>query len=162
MNTTDSEFVGFAQDRYTTLPEATDRVLATAVTARWRHRDALVSDALVSDALVDGRPEIDWQESYDGAREALVGAFTGTYSRALQQTLYAMGSAVLAARPEIVEVRLSLPNKHHLLVDLSRFGQPNANEVFHADDRPYGLIQGTVLRDDAPPAEPAWDSPWSS
>jgi urate oxidase len=150
MNTTDSEFVGFAKDRYTTLPETTDRILATAVTARWRHAT---------------RPEVTdggWQESYDGARDALVSAFTGTYSRALQQTLYAMGSAVLQARPEVVEVRLSLPNKHHLLVDLSPFGQPNPNEVFHAADRPYGLIQGTVLRDDAPPADEAWDASWNS
>jgi urate oxidase len=53
-------------------------------------------------------------------------------------------------------VRLSLPNKHHLLVDLTPFGLDNPNEVFVAADRPYGLIEGTVLRDDAPPAGLAW------
>jgi urate oxidase len=68
-----------------------------------------------------------------------------------------MGSAVLEARPEVAEVRLSLPNKHHFLVDLSPFGLKNDNEVFHAADRPYGLIEGTVLRDDAEDAGPAWD-----
>ena len=67
-----------------------------------------------------------------------------------------MGSRVLEKRPEIVEVRLSLPNKHHLLVDLAPFGLDNPNEVFVAADRPYGLIEGTVLRDDAPPAGLAW------
>ena len=30
----------------------------------------------------------------------------------------------------------------------------NNNEVFHADDRPYGSIEGTVLRDDAPDPGP--------
>ena len=89
-------------------------------------------------------------------RAALVEAFVDTYSLSLQQTLYQMGRRVLEKRPEIVEVRLSLPNKHHLLVDLAPFGLDNPNEVFVAADRPYGLIEGTVLRDDAPPAGLAW------
>jgi urate oxidase len=67
-----------------------------------------------------------------------------------------MGSAVLEARPEIAEVRLSLPNRHHFLVDLSPFGLDNDNEVFYAADRPYGLIEGTVTRDDAPEPGLAW------
>jgi urate oxidase len=152
LNTTGSEFVGFAKDRYTTLPEATDRILATAVDARWRHASAA---------------RVDWAASFTGVRGALVDAFVATYSRSLQQTLYAMGRRALEARPEIVEVRLSLPNKHHLPVDLSRFGEagepnqrhgglPSANEVFVATDRPYGLIEGTIARDDAPPAGSAW------
>jgi len=140
LNSTDSEFVGFVRDRYTTLPEATDRILATAVDARWRH------------AGVD----TDWAASFAGVREALVAAFVQTYSRSLQQTLYVMGRRVLEERPEVVEVRLSLPNRHHLPVDLVPFGLANANEVFVATDRPYGLIEGTVTRDDAPPPGSAW------
>ena len=87
----------------------------------------------------------------------MVDAFVATHSLSLQQTLYAMGEAVLEARPEIVEVRLSLPNRHHFLVDLAPFGLDNPGEVFFAADRPYGLIEGSVLRDDAPPAALAWD-----
>ena len=60
------------------------------------------------------------------------------------------------AHDEIAEIRLSMPNKHHFLVDLAPFGLPNEREVYYAADRPYGLIEGTVLRDDAPPAGPAW------
>ncbi|HWL96979.1 MAG TPA: urate oxidase, partial [Nocardioidaceae bacterium] len=30
----------------------------------------------------------------------------------------------------------------------SPFGLDNPNEVFHAADRPYGLIEATVTRDD--------------
>jgi urate oxidase len=79
------------------------------------------------------------------------------HSLALQQTLYEMGKAVLVRFPIIAEIRLSAPNKHHFRYDLSRFGLENNNEVFRADDRPYGLLQAVVTRDDAPPAGPAWD-----
>jgi urate oxidase len=146
LNSTDSEFRGYVKDPYTTLPETDDRVLATAVNARWRH------------AAADG----DWGDSYAAARALLCEAFVDTYSRSLQQTLYAMGERLLAHRSEIAEVRLSLPNKHHLVVDLSPFGLDNPNEVFHADDRPYGLIEGTVLRDDAPAPGLAWEAAWNS
>ena len=78
-------------------------------------------------------------------------------SLALQQTLCAMGKALLESYPVIAEVRLSAPNKHHFADDLSKFGLRNNNEVFHADDRPYGLIQATVTRHDAPAPGPAWD-----
>jgi urate oxidase len=145
LNTTDSEFWGYIRDRYTTLEETKDRILATAVDARWRHVTA-------------GRAAgTDWHESYVESRRHLVRAFAGTYSRSLQQTLYAMGRRVLDHRPEIAEVRLSLPNKHHFLVDLTSFGLDNPGEVFYAADRPYGLIEGTVTRDEVPPAPLAWD-----
>jgi urate oxidase len=140
LNTTDSEFHGFITDRYTTLAGTTDRILATAVNATWRH------------AAEQG----EWDASYTRAREALVGAFVSTYSLSLQQTLHAMGAAVLEADPGVVEVRLSLPNRHHFLVDLSPFGQENPGEVYFPADRPYGLIEGSVLREDAPPAGRAW------
>jgi urate oxidase len=78
------------------------------------------------------------------------------HSLALQQTLYAMGSAVLEAHPEIAEIRLSAPNKHHFLVDLQPFGLDNPGEVFYASDRPYGLIEASVVRDDVPEAPEAW------
>jgi urate oxidase len=142
LKSTGSEFHGFPRDRYTTLPEATDRVLATAVTARWRYL----------------RPDVDWAATFETVRAALLRAFATTHSLALQQTLYAMGEAVLAEHDAIAEVRLSLPNKHHFAVDLSPFDLDNPNEVFFAADRPYGLIEGSVLRDDAPAAGLAWDT----
>jgi urate oxidase len=140
LKTTGSAFSGFPRDRYTTLPETEDRILATAVTARWRHTEP-----------------VDWADSFAGVRADLLESFATEPSGALQQTLYLMGEAVLSARPEIAEIRLSMPNKHHFLQDLSPFGLDNPKVVYHADDRPYGLIQGTVQRDDAPPAGPAWD-----
>ena len=141
LNSTDSEFWGYLKDPYTTLPETRDRILATAVSAHWRH---------------GGTDGTDWDESHAGVRGALIDAFVDTYSLSLQQTLYQMGRRALEKRAEIVEVRLSLPNKHHLVVDLARFGLENPNEVFVAADRPYGLIEGTVLRDDAPEPGLAW------
>ena len=143
LNTAGSEFWGFARDRYTTLAETTDRILATAVSARWRHASPEVSASC-------------WADSYRAARDLLLEAFADTHSYSLQQTLFAMGSRVLGGRPEIAEVRLSLPNKHHFEVDMSPFGLENGGEVFYAADRPYGLIEGTVSRDDAPPPGKAW------
>jgi urate oxidase len=67
-----------------------------------------------------------------------------------------MGTAVLDAHPEIVEIKLKAPNKHHFDYDIERFGVEQHGEVFHADDRPYGLIEATIARDDAPPAGEAW------
>ncbi|HEY0536133.1 MAG TPA: urate oxidase [Actinoplanes sp.] len=140
LNSAGSEFRGFPRDRYTTLPETDDRILATAVDAKWRHLGT----------------KVDWYESFHGALEALTKGFVNTYSGSLQQTLFSMGSHVLQTRPEIAEVRLALPNRHHYLVDLSPFDLTNDNEVFIAGDRPYGLIEGTVTRDDAPEAHAEW------
>jgi urate oxidase len=145
LKTTGSEFWGYPRDRYTTLPETRDRVLATAVTARWRYASA----------------ELDWDGLFDGVRATLVETFAATHSLALQQTLYAMGEAVLERFGDVAEVRMSMPNRHHFLQDLSAFGlsnTPGVDEtlVYHADDRPYGLIEGAVLRDDVAPAEVAW------
>lgn len=146
MNTTDSEFWGFVKDPYTTLQEAHDRILATEVTARWRYN-----------WTGDDQSAPPWETSYEQIREHLLRAFAGTYSLSLQQTLYAMGSRIIESRPEVDEVRLQLPNKHHFLADLAPFGLTNDNEVYFAADRPYGLIEGTVLRDGARPRIPVTD-----
>jgi urate oxidase len=143
LNSTDSEFHGYTVDRYTTLPETTDRILATAVNAQWRHRGS----------------DVDWEYSYRKVRAALEGAFVDTYSYSLQQTLYAMGEAAVRAAASVAEVRLSLPNRHHFLVDLAPFGLENPGEVYFAADRPYGLIEGTVRRAGEPDAPLAWSLP---
>ncbi|PWW22071.1 urate oxidase [Geodermatophilus normandii] len=145
LKTTGSEFRGFPRDRYTTLAETRDRVLATAVTARWRYTSA----------------GLDWDATFAGVRTTLLETFAATHSLALQQTLYAMGEAVLERFGDVAEVRMSMPNRHHFLQDLSAYGLDNTPAsgspvVYHADDRPYGLIEGAVLRDDVPPAEVAW------
>jgi urate oxidase len=129
LSSTASEFKGFAVDRFTTLAEADDRILCTSVDARWRH-------------LGD---QSDWEASYATVMDALTSAFADTYSHSLQETLFAMGERVVATCHGIGEVRLSLPNRHHFLVDLEPFGLDNPGEVFHVADRPYGLIEGTVL-----------------
>jgi len=140
LKSTGSEFRGFLRDRYTTLQETDDRIMATALTARWRNVGS----------------DVDWDKSYTQVRSLLLARFASVHSLALQQTLWEMGRAVLEVAPHIAEIKLSAPNKHHFVVDLSSFGLDNPNEVFHADDRPYGLIQATVTRDDAPDAGLAW------
>ena len=145
MNTTASEFWGYPKDAYTTLPETKDRILATSVNASWRF--------LPSAAV----PGTDWDAAFDTARGVILATFAATYSYSLQQMLFTIGEELLATLPSVCEVRLALPNKHHYLVDLAPFGLENDREVYLAGDRPYGLIEGTVLADDAPDAGIAWD-----
>jgi urate oxidase len=140
LKTTGSEFHGFLEDEYTLLQPTEDRIMATSLVAQWRFTTT----------------DVDWEATYAGIKQIMVSTFATVHSLALQQTLYEMGKAVLEAYPFIAEIRMSAPNKHHFLYDLSPFGVSNDNEVFNADDRPYGLIQASVLRDDAPSAGPAW------
>jgi urate oxidase len=157
MNTTASEFWGYPKDPYTTLPETKDRILATTVNAAWRYRPSVIAGAARDSGEAARVPgEGDWGSLFAAARSAVLGTFAGTYTYSLQQMLYAIGSAVLTAVPAACEVRLALPNKHHYLVDLAPFGLANEREVYQAGDRPYGLIEGTVLADDAPGAGIAW------
>ena len=140
LKSTGSEFAGFLEDEFTTLQETHDRVMATSLVAQWRFVGT----------------DVDWDATYAGIKRILVKEFATLQSLALQQTLWHMGRSVLEAYPFIAEVRLKAPNKHHFVVDLSPFELENPGEVFIAADRPYGLIEATVLRDDAPPAGDAW------
>jgi urate oxidase len=144
LKSTGSEFHGFPRDRYTTLQETDDRILATSVTARWRYTAESVAAA----------PAFD--DDYAAVRDLLLSTFATFHSLALQQTLFAMGKAVLEAHPHVAEIRLSMPNKHHFLVDLAPFGLDNPGEVFYAADRPYGLIEATVLREGTVPVPAVW------
>ncbi|WP_420856049.1 factor-independent urate hydroxylase [Streptomyces nanshensis] len=142
LNSTDSEFWGYIKDRYTTLKEDYDRILATDVSAVWRHEWS----------GRDGEEAPEWQSSYESVREIMLGAFARTYSLSLQQTLYRMGAEVIEGKPELAEIRFAMPNKHHFKVDLEPFGVKNETAdgaVYIAADRPYGLIEATVLRDGA-------------
>ncbi|WP_198169809.1 factor-independent urate hydroxylase [Agromyces laixinhei] len=141
LKTTQSGFEGFPRDRYTTLQETGDRILATDVAARWRYVGA----------------DVDFNAVYDSVRGLLLEAFAERYSAALQATLFEMGTRVLEVHPEIAEIRFSMPNKHHFVVDLSGFGLDNPNEVFYAADRPYGLIEAAVTREGLAPAPLAWE-----
>ena len=141
LKTAGSAFEGFLRDRFTTLEETRDRILATSVTARWRHAGAAA----------------DWSKSFEAARRALVETFaTHDDSRSLQHTLYAMGEAVLGACPEVDEIRMVMPNRHHVLADLEPYGRSNDGSVFVATDRPFGVIEGEVIRPGASPTGRAW------
>jgi urate oxidase len=144
LKSTGSEFRGFLKDEYTTLQETDDRIMATSLTARWRYDGTSPERAA------------DWDATYEDVRRLLLATYATHHSLALQQTLHAMGEAVLDTRSDIVEVRFSAPNKHHFLVDLSAFGLENDGEVFVAADRPYGLIEAAVARDDTPDPGSAW------
>jgi urate oxidase len=130
LKTTGSGFSGFLRDRFTTLAETEDRIFATDVAARWRY----------------ARPPADYGATWSAVRAALVETFAHHQSASVQQTLFAMGAAALEASPETALIRLVLPNRHHLLVDLSPFGLENPNQIFVATREPYGRIEAEVSR----------------
>jgi urate oxidase len=132
LKTADSEFVGFIKDSLTTLPEFTDRLFGTAVKARWNYLSATMPFAAL-------RAKI---------RGTLLEVFAAHKSKSVQHTLYAMGEQVLADVREISDIELTMPNKHCLLVDLSRFGQDNPNEIFVPIDEPHGYIEAHIRRQD--------------
>jgi urate oxidase len=132
MKTTQSGWEGFLKERFTTLPDTDDRILATVVTADWSYGKAA---------------ELDFDGLWGSVRDRILATFTDHYSPSVQNTLYRIGRAVLEAFPEVEKIRLSFPNKHHIPYDLSRFGMENENEIFWATDEPYGLIEGSVERE---------------
>jgi urate oxidase len=132
LKTARSAFAGFPRDEYTTLPETTDRLLATSLTATWQYGSSGDFDA-----------------RWEAIRQTLLEVFAEHDSQSVQHTLYAMGQAVLEKVADVNSIRLVMPNKHHLPVDLSRFGLENRNEIFVATDEPHGLIEATLVRDRA-------------
>ncbi|HJR62631.1 MAG TPA: urate oxidase [Gemmatimonadaceae bacterium] len=130
LKTAHSAFAGYPRDRYTTLAETTDRLLATTISARWRYDGAA----------------LDYDRCWMAARQAMLDRFAEHDSKSVQHTLYAMAEAALGACPGITEISLSLPNKHHLLVDLAPFGLTNENAIFVPTDEPHGLIEAVVTR----------------
>ncbi|NYF53071.1 factor-independent urate hydroxylase [Tunturiibacter gelidoferens] len=130
LKTANSGFEGYIKDSLTTLPETKDRLFGTAVTAEWRY----TSPGLNFDAL---RTKL---------RETMLRTFANHDSRSVQQTLYAMAESALEAVPAINEIEITMPNKHCLLVDLSRFNQDNPNEIFVPTDEPHGYIEARVRR----------------
>ena len=131
LRTAGSAFTDYYVDEYTTLPETEDRILATRMTVDWNYAGT----------------DIDWSASAAAVQTVLLETFADHDSASLQQTLYAMGEAVLRDCPQITDIHLLLPNRHHLLVDLSPYGLDNPNEVFVAAVEPYGVIEATVVRD---------------
>jgi urate oxidase len=137
MKTTHSAFKGYPRDKYTTLPETDDRILATEMSARWTYS-------------VESAAEIGLGKGFNGAfakvRTALLESFANHKSLSVQHTLYWMGEAALAKCEAVEQIHITMPNKHHLLFDVGRFGFENANEIFVPTEEPYGLIEATIVR----------------
>ncbi|MGK2850983.1 MAG: factor-independent urate hydroxylase [Candidatus Limnocylindrales bacterium] len=130
MKTTRSAFSGFPRDRYTTLAETDDRLMATKITAIWRY----------------GSPEIDFDATWAAVRTTLLEVFADHDSPSVQTSIWIMARAMLQRHEELDEVRMVLPNLHHWTADLSAFGMTNDRLVYVATTEPHGLIEATVRR----------------
>ncbi|GAB3956600.1 urate oxidase [Spirosoma harenae] len=130
LKTTDSGFEGYIKDQFTTLKETADRIFATQCEATWTYTST----------------DLDFSTLFTSIRETLLKAFAHHKSLSVQQTLMAMGEAVLNEFSEVADISLKLPNKHHILFNLEQFGMENKNEIFIATDEPYGYIKATISR----------------
>lgn len=130
MKTAGSAFEGYIKDSLTTLRETNDRLFGTALRANWEY----------------SAPNLNFGNLRTKTRESLLSAFAEHQSKSVQHTLYDMAQRVLATVPEVNEIELAMPNKHCFLVDLSRFGQDNPNEIFVPTDEPHGYIEARVCR----------------
>lgn len=130
LKTTDSGFEHYIKDKYTTLKETSDRIFSTQCDITWLY----------------GTTPSDPESLYQSIRENLLHTFATHKSLSVQHTLYAMGDAVLKSFPDVTEITLKMPNKHHILFNLQQFGMDNNNEIFIATDEPYGYITGTLSR----------------
>ena len=135
LKTTDSAFRGFPRDEFTTLPETDDRIFATLLEAEWTYAPTAVAD-----------PQFDWNETYDRIRAAMIDIFADHRSLAVQQTLYAMGAAALAACDRITRIALAMPNQHRIPFNLTPLGKPNRNEIFVTTSEPFGRITAVLER----------------
>jgi urate oxidase len=131
LKATDSAFENYIRDQYTTLKEASDRILSTFCEINWDYVSL----------------QADFAALYNNIRNCLLKTFSAHKSLSVQHTLYAMGEDVLKAFDEVKEITLRMPNKHHILANLEPFGMDNKNEIFIATDEPYGYITGTVTRE---------------
>jgi len=131
LKTSGSAFSGFLKDSLTTLPETRDRLFGTAVRANWTYA-----------ALA-----LPFGELRANIRKLFLATFSEHQSESVQHTLYAMAQNVLDHTPEVTDVHLTMPNKHCLIVDLSRFGQDNPNEIFVPTDEPHGSIEARITRE---------------
>lgn len=139
MKTTRSAFSGFDRDRYTTLPEVDDRLMATKVRATWGYRSDLASTA-----------GFDFDAAYERSRTTLMHSLAEHFSPSVQASIWIMGTAMMDAEASIEWVRMVLPNLHHWKVDLAPFGMDNPGEVFVSTTEPHGLIDATVRRRPGP------------
>src|SRR5256885_1610814 len=130
MKSTKAGWENYLKDSYTTIPPTADRMCATSMVASWKWSSEpsnyLATNAKILDTLLE--------------------VFSMTYSKSVQDSLYRMGEAALAAGPEISEISMACPNMHFILMNLSAFGLDNNNDVFLPTDEPHGQIECTVGR----------------
>ena len=140
MKTSDSGFAGYKRDELTTLPETADRLLATEATIEWVYGE--LPGGELPGGGVPGDPA--------GLRTAVMATLLTTFaehaSLSVQHTLYAMGEAALSAHPELVELSLTMPNRHNLPANLAALGLDNPNTIFVPTPEPFGLIHARITR----------------
>lgn len=130
LKSTESGWENYLMDEVTTLKPTGDRIFSTAMDASWVWSATPASYAVANAAIIG----------------AMMHVFATSYSPSVQNSLYLMASAALAAVPEIAQISLACPNKHYIPLNLTAFGLDNPNIAFMPTDEPHGQIECTVAR----------------
>lgn len=130
LKSTGSGFENYPKCKYTTLPETSDRILATSFSGTW---------------IFSATPA-SYREANETIFAAMTKAFAENFSPSAQTTVFQMAEAALAACPDISRIDLSMPNKHFIPINLTPFGLENRNDVFLPTEEPFGLIEASVAR----------------
>jgi len=130
LKTTNFAFEDFRRDPYTTLKDSRNLLLSAVIRADWLYESE----------------DIEFGPIWHGVRKTLLENFAEHDSRSLQNTLFAMGEAVLSTFDNIKEIHISLMDKDCRLADLEPFGMDNPAEVFLLSDERHGLIEAKVRK----------------
>ncbi len=131
MKTTESGWVTYLTDEYTTLAETEDRIAATSMLGTWKWTRNPKSFPAANQTIL----------------ETMLKEFATTYSKGVQDSMYRMAMKALEAVPEISQISMSLPNLHYIPMNLSPFKLDNPGVIFLPTNEPHGQIQCTVARD---------------
>lgn len=133
LKTTQSGYAGFLHDKFTTLPDVNDRMVATAVTSTWKY----------------SRAPADFDAAFETVKSAMLDAFFGpprggVFSPSVQYTLFQMAKAAIERVPEVSSVFLNMPNLHFL--PCAPVTSMFEDDVFVATSEPHGNIEAVVTR----------------
>ncbi|XP_077986644.1 uricase-like [Glandiceps talaboti] len=130
LKTTNSGFVGFARDRFTTLPEVSDRFFCTTVYCKWKYNSLI---------------GLNFDRAWEIVKTTILDEFAGppdkgVFSPSVQYTMYLTQTKAMLQIPQLEEMEMTMPNSHYFTIDLSKFGMENKDEVMLPADKPAGNI----------------------
>lgn len=140
LKSTQSSFVNFVDDEYRSLGDFQDRIFSTVVDCSWEYNS--------------NNPHIDFCRIWKAIQLSIFKNFAGDLdvgvpSPSVQYTIYVTEKDVLKCIKEVKSISMTLPNKHYVGFDFSKFEKIVRNDeetVFVPLDKPSGCIYAKLDR----------------